>query len=165
MHPPVVVTPPANVTVNVGQSASFDIGVDGALPFGYQWQRGGTNLTGATSKKLILPSVAESDAAAYRVIVSNPYGQTTSSVATLTVVGSPTITSAPASGTYVAGTRMNLTVTNTGGAVTYYWYQNVTNLLVDGTNLVNGLPNVIAGSSSNMLSISGMMKTTKGNIA
>ncbi|HEY3762234.1 MAG TPA: immunoglobulin domain-containing protein [Verrucomicrobiae bacterium] len=82
---PLVVSEPFSVTVLVGQSASFSVGVNGETPFNYQWQKNGTNISGATSPILSFASVQTTDAGAYDVIVQNPVGTEISSSATLAV--------------------------------------------------------------------------------
>ena len=46
---PSISSQPANVTVAAGQSASFSVAASGTAPLGYQWQRNGVNIAGATS--------------------------------------------------------------------------------------------------------------------
>ena len=55
---PTIVTQPAAVTVNAGNTATFAVGVDGSGPFTFQWRRDGVNIPGATSAVLTLNSVA-----------------------------------------------------------------------------------------------------------
>jgi len=84
-EPPVITTPPANLTVYAGGDATFSVAVQGTPPFAYQWQREGTNLAGATSAQLLLLGVSTNQAGAYAVVVSNAAGSVTSTQAVLTV--------------------------------------------------------------------------------
>jgi glucose/arabinose dehydrogenase len=115
--PPGITTQPQSQTVAAGGSATFSVVATGAPPLSYQWQRNGTNITGATSSSYTLSPVQASDnGAQFRVVVTNPNGSVTSAVATLTVSSNtapvPTIVQ-PAQGTlYNAGN----TITYSGTA-------------------------------------------------
>src|SRR5262249_52307377 len=98
VFPPSIVTQPTNEDILVGGTAIFTASASGALPLTYQWRKGGTNLnnggnvTGATSNTLTLTAVTPGDSGNYTLFVTNVYGSTTSSVASLTVDQAPTIT-------------------------------------------------------------------------
>lgn len=70
--------PPANTTVELGNTIQLSIGVLGVAPLSYQWRHAGTNIPGATGANLILANVQNSAAGAYDVIVSNAGGSVTS---------------------------------------------------------------------------------------
>jgi hypothetical protein len=93
--PPTITSQPANVSVNVGQNATFSVAASGSA-LAYQWQRDGTNIAGAIAAAYTLSATKNSDTGAtFRVIVSNAGGSVTSNSATLTVVNvAPVITSA-----------------------------------------------------------------------
>jgi glucuronoarabinoxylan endo-1,4-beta-xylanase len=82
---PVVVTPPRNVTVATGSTAVFSVDVAGEFPV-FQWRRNGANLSGATSRELVIAGVRAEDSGSYDVVVSNSGGSATSAPATLAVV-------------------------------------------------------------------------------
>lgn len=86
---PVITHQPQSMIVTNGSAASFTVGANGSLPLAYQWRKNGTNLAGATASRLNFPSTTPNDAAAYTVVVTNPYGAATSQVATLTVYTRP----------------------------------------------------------------------------
>ncbi len=89
--PPVPTLPdissqPLGKTVLEGQPASFTVVASGTAPLSYQWERDFVPLTGETNATLNLVSVSLSDnGAAYRCVVSNDLGSTTSEIAILTV--------------------------------------------------------------------------------
>ncbi len=83
--PPVITSQPASQTLTAGWTAQFAAGVTGIPPFFYQWQFAGSNLAGATSPNLILSPVTLAEAGSYSLLVSNAFGSTNSSNATLTV--------------------------------------------------------------------------------
>ena len=89
---PTISTQPINVTVNVGQAATFSVLAAGTAPLSYQWQRNGANISGATSTSYTIPATLTTDnGATFDVVVSNSAGTLTSNLATLTVSsgGSP----------------------------------------------------------------------------
>ena len=94
--PPVIILNPVSQTHHVGALASFSVAATGTAPLYYQWQKDETNRAGASATNYVLNSVALSDAGAYRCVVTNSAGATTSAVATLSVnVPTPTLTSTP----------------------------------------------------------------------
>ena len=109
---PTITNHPVNVSVAVGQPASFSVTALGTPPLSYQWQKNNVNIPGATSATYSIPQTALTHAGSYRVIVSNNTGSTaTSNAATLTVINNslPTaeILTPTAGTTYVAGTTIN----------------------------------------------------------
>jgi glucose/arabinose dehydrogenase len=109
---------PTSRTVSVGQPATFSVSATGTGTLTYQWQRNGTNISGATGTSYTLPSATLADnGAKFRAIVRNSAGSVTSNEATLTVTSNrapaATITS-PSSGTlYSGGTVINYAGTGT----------------------------------------------------
>ena len=84
--PPTITQHPQSRTVTTGQSVTFSVTAAGEGPLSYQWQRNGNDIDGATSRTFTINSPAEDDHLdAFRVIVTNPHGSTTSNAATLTV--------------------------------------------------------------------------------
>lgn len=87
---PVVATPPAPVTVNAGQAATFTVVANGAAPLSYQWLRNGVAVAGATGASYTTPATATADGGAvFSVLVFNPAGAVVSAGAVLTVVVPP----------------------------------------------------------------------------
>ncbi|MFN0158703.1 MAG: immunoglobulin domain-containing protein [Bacteroidota bacterium] len=77
---------PANQSVGVGQTATFNVGASGAAPLSYQWQKNNSNIAGATSSSYTTPpTVLADNGATFRCMVSNLLGGATSNSATLTV--------------------------------------------------------------------------------
>ncbi|HEY6561832.1 MAG TPA: PQQ-dependent sugar dehydrogenase [Polyangiaceae bacterium] len=113
---PQITTQPANRTVAVGQAATFSVSATGSQPLSYQWQRNGSNISGATAASYTLASAAATDnGATFRVVVSNTVGSVTSNSATLTVTSNaaPTanITAPPTGTLYTAGSTINYAAT------------------------------------------------------
>lgn len=83
--PPAVTTQPRNQTVKSGSTVTFTVAATGTAPLRYQWRFNGAAISGATSCSLRLTKVQRKNAGTYSVFVSNAFGSTTSSAATLTV--------------------------------------------------------------------------------
>ncbi len=91
---PVITNQPVSVTQTAGLPVQFSVGVAGTSPV-YQWLKNALPIPGATSATLNLAGVSDADAADYSVVVSNAFGMSISSVATLQVVDALTILSQP----------------------------------------------------------------------
>ncbi len=125
---PQINTQPADQLAPVGYPATFIVGADGEPPLAYQWQRNSVTIQGATAASYTTPVLALSDnGATYRCVITNPFGNTTSRAAVLTVTTKqppvPTI-SLPAPSTYY---EAGDTITFSGSAV-------------DGHDIVTGDP-------------------------
>lgn len=84
--PPTFTAQPANQTVSAGQTATFMVTATGTAPLAYQWQKNGTNISGATSTSYTTPATTSADSGSkFDVVVSNTAGNVTSNSATLTV--------------------------------------------------------------------------------
>jgi hypothetical protein len=127
---PSISSQPANKTVTAGQTATFSVTAGGATPLGYQWQKNGTNISGATSSGYTTPATTASDSgSSFRVVVTNTAGSATSNAATLTVNApvAPAIAAQPASQTVITGQSASFSVTATGTApLSYQWQKNTT---------------------------------------
>jgi glucose/arabinose dehydrogenase len=104
---PTITSHPSSRTVAPGTPVTFSVRASGPAPLRYQWQRDGTNITGATSQDYTIASPATTDSGArFRAVVSNDFGSTTSAEAVLTVNANraPTATiTAPAAGALYSG--------------------------------------------------------------
>ena len=132
---PSITTQPANVTVTVGQTATFTVVANGSAPLSYQWTKNGTKV-GTNSATYTTAATALTDnGAKIQVTVTNAEGSAPSSTVTLTVDAAstkPSITTQPASVTVTVGQTATFTVAATGAApLTYQWTKNGTNV---GTN-------------------------------
>jgi hypothetical protein len=90
--PPTITTPPADRGVYVGQSATFTVQANGNPAPTFQWQKGTTNIPGATGASYTLASAQLTDAGQYRVLVTNSFDTVPSAYATLTVEPPPDVT-------------------------------------------------------------------------
>lgn len=91
---PYITTQPASQTVTAGQTATFSVVASGTSPLSYQWQKNGSNITGATSFSYTTPATTAADSGAtFDAVVSNSAGSATSNTATLTVTSTTANTS------------------------------------------------------------------------
>jgi hypothetical protein len=127
---PAIVTPPANQTVTLGQTAAFKVVASGTAPLSYQWQKNGTNIAGATGASYTTPpTTAADDGATFRVRVSNSAGTATSAGATLRVNSPPTIVTQPTNATVAVGQPATFSVVASGTApLSYQWQKNGMNI-------------------------------------
>jgi hypothetical protein len=109
---PTIGLQPVSGGLYAGETATLTATAAGTPPLAYQWQFGGSNLKGATNSTLVLPSLTTSEAGSYDLVVSNPQGSATSSVATLAVV-------APATNAYAKAVLADNALA--------YWQLNETN--------------------------------------
>jgi hypothetical protein len=152
---------PVSTTLCAGLNASFTANANGS-GLTYQWQvssNGGTsftNITGATSSTLNLPSVTPAmNGNQYRVnlngdCVSNLFTNT----ATLTVNSSVTIVTQPSNQVGCAPVPANFSVTATGTSVTYQWELSTNG----GTSWT-----ALTGATGNSLSIPSLTPALSGN--
>ncbi|HEY0029875.1 MAG TPA: PQQ-dependent sugar dehydrogenase [Bacteroidia bacterium] len=82
---PVITSQPASATVSAGQNVTFSVSASGATPMTFQWRKNGAAISGATSSSYTITNVQASHAGQYSAVVTNSYGNATSSNAVLTV--------------------------------------------------------------------------------
>jgi hypothetical protein len=130
---PSITSQPSGQTVTSGQTATFTASANGTAPLNYQWQKNGSNISGATSSSYTTPATTTADSGStFRVVVNNSAGTATSNSAALTVNGAavaPSITSQPSNQTVTAGQTATYTVAASGTAPLAYQWQK------DGSNI------------------------------
>ena len=125
---PAFSTQPTNLTIPSGGNARFSATVSGSTPLAFQWRKNGTSLangagvSGATTSSLTLTAVTTSSSGDYTLLVTNGFGSSASSVATLTVVFPPVITGSLANQTVECGGDVTFNATVSGTApLSYRW--------------------------------------------
>ena len=143
---------PVSQTVYSGGSTTFNLGVQGAGPFSYQWSYQGADLIDATNSSLTLSNLTTGQSGIYSVLVSNSYGSVASSDAVLTVVDSqPNISTQPASqGRYPGGQASFKVVADGSKPLSYQWLFNGTELAgaTNSTLILTNLTNAHLGNYS-----------------
>lgn len=117
---PTVLSPPSDVTVLAGQSASFTASAEGTPVPTVRWQRstdGGTSFTdipGATSVTYSFTTAVADHGNRYRAVFTNAAGVTTSTSALLTVQTVPAMTVQPSPKAVLLGNSVSFTASAEG---------------------------------------------------
>jgi uncharacterized delta-60 repeat protein len=167
VSPPTILAEPSSRTNNVGTDATFTVLAEGTSPLGYQWRKDGTNILDGTNAALVLKSVQKADQGFYSVIVSSPFGSTTSASAFLDI-NLPPVADASATKPVVIspnGTDATVILDGTrssdpdGDLLRYTWYESgKTSPLGKGAVAVVTLP---VGAHSLLLVVSdGLLEAT-----
>ena len=156
---PSIITQPASQSSAVGGTIQFTVSATGGGTLAYQWRKNGSNMvngvvsgaatiSGATTTAVTLTTVTTNDQANYTCRITNSSGSITSSIASLTVVVSPNITTQPKSANTNVGSTVAFTVVASGTApFTYQWYKDAS---------------PISGATLNAYSISGLFISDSG---
>ena len=141
--------PIAMQTLCSGSSATFSVVANGT-GLTYQWQKGGVNISGATSATLTLNAITTTADGNYTVQVSgaSPCATVTSSTSILKVNQIVAITTQPVSQTLCSGSTVTFNVVAAGTGLTYQWQKA-------------GID--IAGATSASFSINAISSTDAGN--
>ncbi len=83
---PTIATQPLAQTNSLGARTRFTVTAQGAAPLSYQWFRGTTQIPGATTAELVLPTTTGADDADFHCVVSNSLGSTPSAAVHLTLL-------------------------------------------------------------------------------
>jgi hypothetical protein len=125
---PLITTQPESQAVLEGAVVTFTVAATGTGPLGYQWQKNGVAIPGATSDSLVLNGATLDDAGSYRVVVSQGGASAASVIAILTVNSAPvlpTITTSPSSQIVAPGVSVTLSVTvSSPTPLSYQWQKD-----------------------------------------
>ena len=156
---PVINTQPANATVGVGATATFNVTATGQSTLQYQWSKNGSTIGGATaSTYTTLATVAGDNNSQFFVVVTDTAGSLQSATATLTVTNipagpDPIITSQPQSTNIFNQQTAVFGITATGGStLSYQWKTNGVNAGTNGPALGLG-PAPVAWSGMSVVCI------------
>ncbi len=119
---PSILQQPRSLTVGLGQAVSLSVQASGTPPLNYVWRRNGSALPEGTDAILVLTNAQPVNAGNYTVLVTNLAGSVTSSVATLTVVAPPIITTNPQTQAVRVGSNAIFTVAASGSNLQYRWW-------------------------------------------
>jgi hypothetical protein len=88
---PPALTPASPAVIYVTESFTLTSAAYGTPSLSYQWRLNGTNISGATNTTFSKSNVTTNDSGNYDIVVSNPYGSTTSSVPTTVTILNPAV--------------------------------------------------------------------------
>ncbi|HEY3761587.1 MAG TPA: choice-of-anchor tandem repeat GloVer-containing protein [Verrucomicrobiae bacterium] len=94
--PPEFLEAPTSQSIVIGNGATLNATAFGTVPFSYQWLSNGVPIDEATNSQLAIEEFVTNTQ--YQVVISNIYGNATSSVATLTAVAATPAVSLDANG-------------------------------------------------------------------
>lgn len=83
--PPVIFAQPEGGTRLEGGKITFSVSAGGSVPLTYQWQKGESDIPGATAASYTITGITSADAGDYRAVIVNPYGTNLTTVASLAV--------------------------------------------------------------------------------
>ncbi|MGC8991373.1 MAG: immunoglobulin domain-containing protein [Verrucomicrobiia bacterium] len=83
--PPVISGQPQSRLANTGDTVTFVAAGNGTPPLTWQWYFNGEPVPWGTGPSLTITNLTLGNCGAYHVVLSNPYGQATSAVATLAI--------------------------------------------------------------------------------
>ena len=170
---PIITSQPASKTSNAGAIANFIVQASGTGTLTYQWSRNAVPIeqrrgffSGATTTNLTVTGVSQSNAGSYTCVVTNSIGSATSSVATLTVIDAPAITTQPSSLSVNSGTAANFSVVTTGTSPAYKWRKNGAALSDTGniTGSATATLTVSSTSVSDVASYSVIVSNSAGTV-
>ncbi|MBL9202272.1 MAG: hypothetical protein JNL39_17305, partial [Opitutaceae bacterium] len=123
---PLITRQPADLAAFAGASVTLSVASNVTTGAQYQWRRNGTPVAGATAATLTLGNFQAAEAGAYTVAITNAFGTTTSTPATLTLGAAPNaatlaLAAGPTQQHAQAGARATLTASASGTGVTYQW--------------------------------------------
>jgi alpha-tubulin suppressor-like RCC1 family protein len=146
---PVFTLQPTSQSTILGTNITLISKTKGSEPIVWQWQLNGNMLDGATNTSLLLSNIQESTGGNYALVASNHIGVTTSIIATVTVVLSPSFTLQPVSQGAAFGSRPTFTAAALGsGTMAWQWYFN---------------GDVIPGRTTPALSLTNVQNAQMGN--
>ncbi len=141
VDPPDILTDPQDVSVNLGQTASFNVWATGNVQ-SYQWLFNGAIIPGSTATNLVITNVQAASLGAYSVIVMNGVGPTESDEAILSTNTPPVIITQPQGLTALRGSAVSFIVGAAGSDPLVYQWAFSNSVIAGGTNFELDLPAV-----------------------
>ena len=143
--PPVIAQQPFSQQIAAGTAVTLSVAASGTSPLSYAWSFQSNPLAGQTAANLALFNVQLDQAGDYYVVVSNAFGSIKSAVASLSVVGLPSVGELPQTVSTFAGETLTLSPIVTGLAVQSVQWQKDGVAITSQTNQQLTIFNVTAG--------------------
>lgn len=161
---PAFVQQPSSLVVAAGSTATF-VSVANSTNVAYQWYKAGAALPGCTQASLVLSDAQPASAGNYSVVITNAAiaQSATSAVATLTVLTRPSITVQPVSTNVVIGSSATLSVTASGGNLSYLWKMGSS--VQSSTSNSCAINTSIAGTANYTVTVSNLAGTVTSSAA
>ena len=159
--PPSITTQPSSSTKCEGTAASLTVVASGATS--YQWKKGTTIISGATTVTYSIPAVAIAQAGSYTVEVTNACQTVTSTSVTLTVNPKPSITSAAIS-PVCSGSSVGYNITSDITS-SYSWTRaNISGITpTTGSGLTSSIAETLISSNLSPTSVDYIITPTTGS--
>ena len=122
---PVILNQPQDQSLNLGATINLSVTTDGSSEATYQWKKDGGVVLGATGSSLIIVAAGLTDAGTYTCEVTNSYGTSTSTAATVAISAAPVLATALKNTAVYVGDTVMLSAAFTGSPMpTYSWTKN-----------------------------------------
>ncbi len=145
---------PQSIETCDGNNVTFNITATGTN-LAYQWQKDGSDISGANLSSYSITGVTSSDLGTYTCVVSADCGSpVTSDPAVLSFYAAPVINTQPSDVSANAGDNVSFNISATGNNLSYQWRK-------DGSNLSDG--GAISGSGTNTLTINPVAVSDAGS--
>ena len=128
MAKPTITTQPESRSADADTTVKFSVVAEGAESYQWQYRTSSSGtwkdsaLSGNKTASLNVKATEARNGYQYRCKLTNRFGTTTSSAATLTVLSKPAITTQPANQSAASGETVQFTVAATGSSLKYQWY-------------------------------------------
>jgi hypothetical protein len=144
---PLITTQPRTTTNTIGNLVVFGVTSTNGYPLTYQWRHEGVDLANSTNSSLIIPSVQISDGGDYVVVIANPSGSITSSIATLFLAPGITVQPSPPSQVIATNNPFSYGVIAGGTPVLHYHWCLNGSPIANATDSSYSVANALASDS------------------
>ena len=142
-NPPSILQDVVSTNAYAGHTVQFSVLADGTAPLTYQWYKGAAPLGGKTNDTLAFTCVPADNGTTYYVAITNAYGSTNSSTATLSVSTGLEIDAPLTSITRNVGSAAAFEIVADGALpISYQWHNGDSSSISGATNPVLWLSNV-----------------------
>ena len=152
--PVITQAPQAPSPAYLGSSATFSVWADGPGTLSYQWTSNNVPLTGQTGTNLTINGLTADANATYAVIVTDPYGAVTSSVALMVTPTLPPATLVPSEETRWIGSPLSFAPASLPNQQLSYQWQMNGNAIPGANQATYTAPSAVSSAGTYTLVIS-----------